>query len=260
MCSSSDKQQNTDAIIVGESTTVLQQVQEEVDDECTSLSIESINSDSKHKRRRHHRCYYCPNYINNTIISKCKGSIYLAFISHVCFITASLFYLKLAFVELSWFHYTSDNDIPNNLLGEDDDEIWSNYIAKNNNNSSIEDTRDSYYIESKQSYSLGAIFFVFVGILDWARYCDILNGFMIFAGFAGVISGVSTSTFHERLWDLISVHLYLGEGYNLLKRDHEYDMKNGYGILFRCGDFFFLFGSILDVSYCIVCCVYDMIM
>ena len=100
MCSSSsDKQQNTDAIIVGESsTTVLQQqVQEEVDDECTSLSIEStsINSDSKHKRRRHHRCYYCPNYINNTIIAKCKGSIYLAFISHVCFITASLFYLKL---------------------------------------------------------------------------------------------------------------------------------------------------------------------
>lgn len=48
-----------------------------------------------------------------------------------------------------------------------------------------------------------------------------------------------------------SVHLYLGEAYNLLKRDHEYDMKNGYGILFRCGDFFFLFGSILDVS-CIV--------
>ena len=101
MCSSaSDKQQNTDAIIVGESTTtttILQQVQEEVDDECASLSIESssMHSDSKHKRRRHHRCYYCPNYINNTIIAKCKGSIYLAFISHVCFITASLFYLKL---------------------------------------------------------------------------------------------------------------------------------------------------------------------
>ena len=100
MCSSSDKQQNTDAIIVGDSTTttILQQVQEEeVDDECTSLSIEStsINSDSKHKRRRHYKCYYCPNYINNTIIAKCKGSIYLAFISHVCFITASLFYLKL---------------------------------------------------------------------------------------------------------------------------------------------------------------------
>ena len=103
MCSSSDKQQNTDAIIVGVGeSTVLQQVQEEVDDECTSLSIESssINSDSKHKRRRHHRCYYCPNYINNTIIAKCKGSIYLAFISHVCFITASLFYLKLGKYEI----------------------------------------------------------------------------------------------------------------------------------------------------------------
>ena len=80
---------------------------------------------------------------------------------------------------------------------------------------------------------------------------------MIFAGIAGVISGVSTSTVNERLWDLISVHLYLGEAYNLLKRDHEYDMKNGYGILFRCGDFFFLFGSILDVSYYI--CVYAFI-
>ena len=47
-------------------------------------------------------------------------------------LTNSLF-VSLAFVELSWFHYTSDNDIPNKLLGEDDDEIWSNYIAKNNN-------------------------------------------------------------------------------------------------------------------------------
>ena len=98
MCSSSDKQQIL-TLLSSENllytTTVLQQVQEEVDDECTSLSIESINSDSKHKRRRHYKCYYCPNYINNTIIAKCKGSIYLAFISHVCFITASLFYLKL---------------------------------------------------------------------------------------------------------------------------------------------------------------------
>ena len=121
MCSSSDKSNTEVNVIVGESTTAVvlqqQQVQEEIDDECTSLSIEStsINSDSKHKRRRHHhRCHYCPNYINNTIIAKCKGSIYLAFISHVCFITASLFYLKLGKQDVCLFKL--ERKYPSDLL------------------------------------------------------------------------------------------------------------------------------------------------
>mmetsp|Transcript_30482 Transcript_30482/g.64217 ORF Transcript_30482/g.64217 Transcript_30482/m.64217 type:complete len:226 (-) Transcript_30482:120-797(-) len=87
-------------------------------------------------------------------------------------------------------------------------------------------------------------FFVVVGFLDWMRFCDILNMFMILAGFTGMISGISHS--HSAIWDCVSVHLYFLEAINLLHRDHDYE---GYPC-FRLSDICFLCGSLLDIANC----------
>lgn len=203
----------------------------------------SIDLQQQQDNKNNRKCYYyCPNF---NIISKFKGSIHIAFLSHGCFITASLFYLKLAFVQITWLRYTSKNDIPTYVSNQDDDATWYDYTDNTTNGDSIEDARDEYYIQYKLYYLLGALFFVFMGILDLLRYCDVLNVTMMLAGVAGVISALSETSTQEDLWDKISVHLYLLESYTLLHREHlSYE---GWTHVFRMGDVFFLIGAVFDV-------------
>jgi hypothetical protein len=221
-----------------------------------------------------------------------KGSIHLAFLSHVCFVIASLFYIKLSFVQLDWIKYTMvDNDVPSDMLITDDDVSWSTWETENQGEYReptpiLERMRLTYGDEYTTWCTLGASFFVLVGALDWLRYCDKLNVFMVLAGLAGVISGYSKSTRMAAIWDCISVHLYFLESITLLKREHYYPAHvnvvnstddvivndhyhegggNGgsikgaradtvyeddvYGYpCFRVGDLFFFLGSMLDVS------------
>eukprot|EP00571_Detonula_confervacea_P006375 CAMPEP_0172324408 /NCGR_PEP_ID=MMETSP1058-20130122/51325_1 /TAXON_ID=83371 /ORGANISM="Detonula confervacea, Strain CCMP 353" /LENGTH=193 /DNA_ID=CAMNT_0013040683 /DNA_START=22 /DNA_END=600 /DNA_ORIENTATION=+ len=132
------------------------------------------------------------------IVRKCKGSLHLAFTSHFCFILASLFYVRLAFVDLAWVQDTRNNyHVPAEVLDEDDDEIWSDWASSNENGTIVEDMREDYYVQSKLLYILGAAFFVLVGIFDCMRYCDVMNVFMILAGAAGVVSGMSDTSREE---------------------------------------------------------------
>ncbi|KAL7554172.1 hypothetical protein ACHAWF_017579 [Thalassiosira exigua] len=48
----------------------------------------------------------------------------------------------------------------------------------------------------------------------------------------------------QAAWDLVSVHLYLGEAFNLLRGKH--DCGEGWERCFRTGDLCFLLGSVLD--------------
>eukprot|EP00584_Thalassiosira_punctigera_P008552 CAMPEP_0172533968 /NCGR_PEP_ID=MMETSP1067-20121228/6502_1 /TAXON_ID=265564 ORGANISM="Thalassiosira punctigera, Strain Tpunct2005C2" /NCGR_SAMPLE_ID=MMETSP1067 /ASSEMBLY_ACC=CAM_ASM_000444 /LENGTH=275 /DNA_ID=CAMNT_0013318693 /DNA_START=104 /DNA_END=928 /DNA_ORIENTATION=- len=179
-------------------------------------------------------------------VLKCRGSIRLAFLSHACFLTASLFYLKLSLADLAWVQTARRYNVPGEILDEDDDEVWEDWADANpKNGSAVEDLRDEYDAQSRLLYVLGAAFFAFVGVLDWMRYGDGLNVVMIAAGAAGVVSGLSDTSFREALWDAISVHLYLLEGCNLLRREHDYE--NEFLKCFRLGDVCFLVGSILDV-------------
>ncbi|KAL7460120.1 hypothetical protein ACHAXS_000586 [Conticribra weissflogii] len=171
-----------------------------------------------------------------------KGSIHLAFLSHACFIVASLFYIALGVVHLSWFNDTKGK-IPNDLMHKDDDQIWEDW-ANGSENEYIIDLREQHRLQTKMLYTIGAYFFVVVGVLDWMRFCDILNMFMILAGITGMISGISHS--HSAIWDCVSVHLYFLEAINLLHRDHDYE---GYPC-FRLSDVCFLFGSLLDIANC----------
>ena len=175
---------------------------------------------------------------------KFKGSIRLAFLSHACFITASLFYVMLGFLNLAWFNDTKDR-IPHDMIWSKDDEVWASWAAENNDDTIINE-RDMHVYQTKLLYTLGAIGFVAVGFLDWMRFCDYLNAFMILAGISGIISGISYNK--ESTLNCVSVHLYFLEAINLLHRDHDYE---GYAC-FRLSDVCFLLGSMLDVGGCYI--------
>jgi len=183
----------------------------------------------------------CKNIIG-IIRPRFKGSIQLAFLSHVCFIIASLFYIALGAVHLTWYKDTKGR-IPDDLMHKDDDQLWADW-ANDSENEYIIDLREHTRQQTKMLYTIGAYFFVVVGFLDWMRFCDILNMFMILAGFTGMISGISHS--HSAIWDCVSVHLYFLEAINLLHRDHDYE---GYPC-FRLSDICFLCGSLLDIANC----------
>ena len=67
---------------------------------------------------------------------------------------------------------------------------------------------------------------------------------MVLAGAAGVASGLSDGGREEAVWDCVSVHLYLLEACNLMRREHHHEGCSFFGL----GDVCFLAGSILDVS------------
>lgn len=158
----------------------------------------------------------------------CKGSIYLAFSSHFCFVIGCLFYTKLSLVNKAWIQYTMvDNDLPSEILVTDDDVVWITWASENQGEfreplTYLHSTRLAYDTEYTIWCTLGASFFALVGALDWARYGDRLNIVMILAGLAGVLSGNSKSSRTAAVWDVISVHLFFLESITLLKRVHNY--------------------------------------
>jgi hypothetical protein len=173
---------------------------------------------------------YSVGYVTS-IFHYFKGSIHLAFLSHLCFVIASLFYIKLSFIQLSWIQYTMiENDLTTEILMTDDDVTWNTWANENQGEyreapTYLQLTRLTYGDDYTKWCTRGAAFFVLVGTLDWLRYCDKWNVFMILAGLAGVLSGYSKSQRAAAIWETISVHLYFLESITLLKRVHYYPME-----------------------------------
>ncbi|KAL7542507.1 hypothetical protein ACHAWF_007191 [Thalassiosira exigua] len=193
--------------------------------------------------RRRRRSPYLPSC---PFLDSCKGSLKLAFLSHACFLSACVAYVVLSLVELNWVTYTKERHVPDEVLDADDDEAWTQWETKAGaGGAEVAQEVDHYDARSFWLYVLGALFFVFVGIIDYLRYRDPMNGFMIFAGAAGLISAFSDDADKEAAWDFVSVHFYLGEAVNLLRREHDYD-EGWETRFFRTGDVCFLLGSVLD--------------
>ena len=230
-----------------------------LDDESVNINVEDCDAGCHPFRRRH---YCCP-----TLQSKCAGSVLLAILSHGCFVVASLAYVKLSYIQLDWLRYVLVyNDVPSSLLNQDDDASWRAWASANEERysartSAFHGVRAEYYAEYASWCVWGASFFAAVGVLDYLRYWDTMNVYMILAGLAGVLSGASTDSRTAAIvWECVSVHLYLLESYNLINRDHD---RHGGGdggddrppgvvrfhwhSVFRLGDVMFLVGSVLDV-------------
>ena len=197
------------------------------------LSAEIDDANNERKRP------YLPSCYN--VYHKIKGSIYLAFLSHLFFILASILYLKLALVTLNWYLLTKRLGVPEDVLDEDTDEVWTSWTSENGADY-ILDKLAAYRIEYELLYILGALFFAIVGLLDLIRFFDFLNIVLVLAGIAGMVSALSTSYEVATTWDFISVHLFVVEAINLLLRHHDYE-----GVAcFRIGDICFLMGALLD--------------
>ena len=85
---------------------------------CYHLSTgedETRNDDTCDPFLRRHMC--CP-----AMQSACAGSVPLAFLSHACFVIASLTYVRLSYVQLAWLRYALVyNDVPDEMINVDDD-------------------------------------------------------------------------------------------------------------------------------------------
>lgn len=194
-----------------------------------------LSDEIDHERKRP----YLPSCHN--VYDNIKGSIHLAFLSHLCFILASFFYLKLALATLNWYLYTKRRGVPADVVYEDTDEVWTNYTSENGPDY-LHDKWEAYSLKYELLYILGALFFVFVGLFDLLRYFDCLNIVLVLAGVAGMISALSHTYQARTIWDFVSVHMFFIEAINLLLRKHDYE-----GVAcFRIGDLCFLIGAVLD--------------
>ncbi|KAL7441400.1 hypothetical protein ACHAXH_009074 [Discostella pseudostelligera] len=175
-----------------------------------------------------------------TLFHYFKGSIHLAILSHLCFVIGCLFYIKLSFIQLRWIQYA----VIENDLTTDDDLLWNQWANENpvqyrKPPTHLQLNRLTYGNEYTKWYSGGAALFTLVGVLDWLRYCDNWNIFMILAGLAGFVSGFSMSERAAAIWGTISVHLYFLESVTLLKRVHYYPQSTvnaNVGMMMKSGD------------------------
>lgn len=238
----------------------------------TSSTTSTTLNGSSFFRRRH---YLCP-----TLQQYCAGSVYLAFTSHGCFVIGALFYLRLSYIQLAWLQFALvDNDAPRYMIDEDDDSVWRAWASMYQGTyrgqyKTFQHARQEYYTDYAFYIFWGAGFYVLVGLLDYLRYWDTLNTYMILAGSAGMLSGSTKSRSMAIIWECVSLHLYLLGSFTLLGRDHnhrnvresgnndagdyvgehDHDDSNNNTLvaerwqsIFRTGDLLFLIGSILDV-------------
>ncbi len=177
-------------------------------------------------------------------------------LGHFTFIAGASCYLEDALIDLTWARFSLiDNVIPVDVLGADDDVAWTHWEKTSLDKSSrhaVEDMREHYYDYSSLFCVLGGAFFVLCGLTDLMYYCECVDVFMIFAGIAGVLSGMSDTDEMEGKWNFISCHMYLLEAYVMIRRQRQDIDKMGETY---DGHYFFLFsrmcflgGCLLDVS------------
>jgi NADH:ubiquinone oxidoreductase subunit 5 (subunit L)/multisubunit Na+/H+ antiporter MnhA subunit len=165
------------------------------------------------------------------------------------------------------------------MISEDDDSVWRAWASMYQGTyrgqyKTFQRARQEYYNDYAFYIFWGAFFYVLVGLLDYLRYWDTLNTYMILAGSAGMLSGSTDSRSMAIIWECVSLHLYLLGSFTLLGRDHnhcnvresgnnvhvgdyvgehDYEDSNNnlvadrWQSIFRTGDLLFLIGSILDV-------------
>ena len=118
--------------------------EDDAPESCMPLAMNSLplsaEIDDNYKERKRP---YLPSWYG--FYDKIKGSIYIAFLSHFCFILASIFYLKLALVTLNWYLYTKRLGVPEDVVNEDTDELWTSWSSENG---------EDYILDKWEAYNL----------------------------------------------------------------------------------------------------------
>jgi len=101
---------------------------------------------------------------NNLQVTR-KNSTYLLYISHLCFVLGSFFYLQLSIVSMRWDQYVRDHHVPQNVLGEDDDDIWEEW-SHENNHADILEFREDFWVQYERNNILGASSYAAMGLIE----------------------------------------------------------------------------------------------
>jgi hypothetical protein len=128
--------------------------------------------------------------------------------SILCFLMGSLFYLKLSFLNLGWLKYMSGH-VPESLVDEDDDEVWSQWAAKDENRAEILEVRENYYDQYELFNILATSTFVAMGLREVHRERNRANLILVMAGLAGLAGARSSTEQVAEYWNCVSVHLFL---------------------------------------------------
>ena len=94
-----------------------------------------------------------------------KNKTYLLYLSHLCYVLGSIFYLKLAMVSIRWDQYVRAHRVPQNVLVEDDDDIWEEW-SHENGRADILEFREDYWIQYERNNVLGAFAYAIMGFLE----------------------------------------------------------------------------------------------
>ena len=99
--------------------------------------------------------------------------------------------------------------VPESLLEEEDDEVWSQWAATNKNGAEILETREDYYDQYEFFNILATFTFVLMGLCEVRKERSRSNFMLVIAGLAGMAGALSSSDQIAEYWSCISVHLFL---------------------------------------------------
>lgn len=140
-----------------------------------------------------------------------KRTAYLVYLSHVCYVLGSIFYLQLSIVSFRWGRYTRDHRVPQNVLDEDNDEIWEEWSYENKR-ADILDVREVYWVQYVRANVLGACSYAAMGFVEMCmnRNGNTLRNLLItLGGLIGMFDALSVGGNSMEYGSAISLTFYL---------------------------------------------------
>lgn len=147
----------------------------------------------------------------NNLKATRRRSMYLLYLSHLCFVLGSLFYFQLSMVSIRWDQYTRDHRVPQSVLDEDDDDTWEEWSYENNH-SDILEVREDYWVQYERNNVLGAFSYAAMGFIEM---CSNRNGYtlhnllMPLGGLLGMINALQYDGSAMQYGSAVSLTFYL---------------------------------------------------
>ncbi len=138
-----------------------------------------------------------------------KNKTYLLYLSHLCFVLGSIFYLRLALISIQWDQYIRAHHVPLNVLVEDDDDIWEKW-SHENDRADILEFREDYWIQYERNNVLGAFSFAVMGLVElyWDRI-TLYNLLLPLGGLVGMANALQYDSSMTEYGYAVSLTLYL---------------------------------------------------
>jgi len=147
---------------------------------------------------------------NNLLLAR-KNSTYLLYLSHLCFVLGSIFYFQLSIVSIRWDQYVRDHRVPQNVLDEDDDDIWEEW-SYDNNHAAILEFREDFWVQYERNNILGAFSYAamgFIGLYSNRNSFALQNLMVPLGGLVGIANALNYGGSSMQYGSSVSLTFYL---------------------------------------------------